>query len=104
MKQRTLLEVLFESEITVELILFLDEGAKKKEDFLAALNLNEETFFEQLVMLKDYYLINEDDKIYSLTIIGRLIVEKIISLLDILNKVEYIEKVNFNKCSMYISH
>jgi len=99
MKYKTLFEVLFESEITIELILFLNKRARKKEDFLVTFNLDEKSFFTQIEMLKEYYLINENDNLYSLTTIGGLIANKLLSVLDAASKAECIEEVDFNKCS-----
>jgi predicted transcriptional regulator len=92
MKQKLLLEVLLESEMAIDLLLFLKDGAKQMDTILTFFDTDEQVLLPQAGILKDYYLIiDAADNMYALTTIGKAIVDKMAPLLDILDKVEDIE-------------
>ncbi|WP_292462897.1 hypothetical protein [Methanolobus sp.] len=88
-KQRSLTKVLFESEMTMNSLLFLKEGPKTPEQFFAYFNTPEKELLSCLAELQEYHLIiKSDDEVYKLTIIGELLVDKMTSLLNMLDKIE----------------
>jgi len=88
-KQRSLTKVLFESEMTMNSLLFLKEGPKTPEQFFAYFNTQEKELIPCLAELQEYHLIiKSDDEVYELTIIGELLVDKMTSLLNMLDKIE----------------
>ena len=89
MKQKSLTKVLFGSETTMNSLLFLKDGPKTPEQFFAYFNMPEEELLPCLAELQEYYLIaGSDDEIYKLTILGELLVNKMTSLLNMLDKIE----------------
>ncbi len=89
MKQKSLTKVLFESETTMNSLLFLKDGPKTPEQFFAYFNMPEKELLTCLAELQEYYLIiGSDDEIYKLTILVELLVNKMASLLNVLDEVE----------------
>jgi len=92
-KQKNLNQLLFESEMTMNSLLFLKDSPRTLEQFIAYLNVTEKAVLSHLVELQDYYLINKNgDNTYNLSTIGNLIVDKMIPLLHIIDEIEEIWK------------
>jgi predicted transcriptional regulator len=88
-KQKSLTKVLFESETTMNSLLFLKDGPKTPEQFFAYFNTPEKELLSGLAELQEYYLIiKSDDEVYKLTIVGKLLVDKMTSLLNKLDEIE----------------
>lgn len=88
-KQKNLNQLLFESELTVNSLLFLKDSPRTIEQLFTYLNITEKTLLTHLVELQDYYLIKENgDKTYNLSTIGNIIVDKMTPLLHILDEIE----------------
>jgi predicted transcriptional regulator len=88
-KQKSLTKVLFESETTMNSLLFLKDGPKTPEQFFAYFNMPEKELLPCLAELQEYYLIiKSDDEVYKLTIVGKLLVDKMTSLLNKLDEIE----------------
>ena len=88
MKKETLLDVLFGSEMRLDLLLLLKEGPKKLGALLTALDRDEKTLISHLIILQDYYLIDDHSETYDLTAIGKIIVDILIPFLDRLDELK----------------
>lgn len=90
-KQKNLNQLLFESETTINSLLFLKDSPRTLEQMSEHLIITEKVVLSHLVELQDYYLIkNNGDNTYSLSTIGKLIVDKMIPLLHIIDEIERI--------------
>jgi len=75
--------------MTMNSLLFLKEGPKTPEQFFAYFNTPEKELIPCLAELQEYHLIiKSDNEVYKLTIIGELLVDKMASLLNMLDKIE----------------
>ncbi|WP_135389895.1 hypothetical protein [Methanolobus halotolerans] len=88
MKNKSLMEVLFESEVRTESLILLKEKSKDMRTLSTQLGVQEQTLSPHLKLLQDYHLIGNHSDTYELTTIGMLLVEKFASLIDILDKAE----------------
>ncbi|WP_406657312.1 winged helix-turn-helix domain-containing protein [Methanolobus sp. ZRKC2] len=82
MKKR-LLDVLFKSEKRKEVLLLLNDGAQEIEFLLQSLETTRQALLPQMRILEDHHLVTQSGDTFELTVIGKLTVEKMIPLLDI---------------------
>jgi hypothetical protein len=88
-KQKPLLEVLFESETTMNSLLFLKNSPRTLEEILTFLNIAEKELLLHIVELENYYIIAKNsDNMYGLTTIGKLLVNNMEPLLNVLSEIE----------------
>ncbi|TGC09436.1 hypothetical protein [Methanolobus halotolerans] len=85
------MEVLFESEVRTESLILLKEENKDLSTLRTQLGVQAQTLSPHLKLLKDYHLIRSHSDTYELTTIGRLLAEKLVSLIDALDKAESME-------------
>lgn len=88
MKKETLLDVLFESEMRLNLLLLLKEEPKKLGALLTALDREEKKLISHIIILQDYYLIDDHSETYELTTIGKIIVDRLTPFLDRLDELK----------------
>ncbi|WP_370574239.1 helix-turn-helix transcriptional regulator [Methanomethylovorans sp.] len=78
-----MLDVIFMSEKRKNTLLLLHDGAKEMEYLLKALDTTRQALLPQIKVLEEHYLISHQRDAYELTIIGKLIVDEMVPLLDI---------------------
>jgi predicted transcriptional regulator len=88
LKKETLLDVLFESEMRLNLLLLLKEEPKKLGALLTALDREEKKLISHIIILQDYYLIDDHSETYELTTIGKIIVDRLTPFLDRLDELK----------------
>jgi len=79
--KKPLLDVIFASEKRKGVLLLLQDGAKEMEFLLQSLNTTRQALLPQIKVLEEHHLLSHYEDTYELTIIGKLIVEKMIPLL-----------------------
>jgi predicted transcriptional regulator len=82
--KKTLLDVIFASDKRKRTLLLLQDGPKEIEFFLSSLNTTRQALLPQIRILENHYLIRHSHDVYELTTIGKLIVDEMIPLLDII--------------------
>ena len=93
MKHKPLLEVLFESETTMNSLLFLKDSPRTLEEILTFLNIAKKELLHHIVELEDYYIITKNsDNMYEPTTIGKLIIDVTTPLLNVLSEIERMGK------------
>ncbi|MDV0447364.1 hypothetical protein MsAg5_12500 [Methanosarcinaceae archaeon Ag5] len=80
-----LIGTLFLSEKRKNVLIFLLSGPKDIEDIKIALNVNTSALMTQMKILMDQGLIVYADNLYSLTVMGGVIVQKMLPLLNMLD-------------------
>ncbi|MDW7731978.1 MAG: hypothetical protein SCH66_06075 [Methanolobus sp.] len=88
MKKESLLDVLIESELRLDLLLSLREGAKEVGILITALGVDEHSLLPHINILHDYHLITICSERYELTSMGEILLDQVISLLSQLEKVK----------------
>ena len=78
----SLLTVLLSSEKRTDLLLILKEKPMTIEEINIQLETNSVTILPQLKKLKEYGLVIQEDRMYSLSLLGRIIVSKVESLVQ----------------------
>jgi len=85
--------VLFESETTMNSLLFLKDSPRTLEEILTFLNIAEKELLLHIVELENYYIITKNsDNMYGLTTIGKLLVGNMAPLLNVLSEIESMGK------------
>ena len=80
--KKALLEVLFKSEKRKDILLFLKEGGKEMETILESLGTKRQALLPQIRILEDHFLVKRSGDVYELTIVGKMIVEEMVPLID----------------------
>lgn len=80
--KKPLLDVIFASEKRKGVLLLLQNGPKQMEDILTSLDTTRQSLLPQMRILEDHHLISHFDDSYDLTKIGKLVAERIPSLVD----------------------
>jgi predicted transcriptional regulator len=83
-----LITVLLSSEKRTELLLLLKEKPRTIEEINNELDMNSVTVLPQLKRLKENGLVIQEDRIYDLSLIGRIIVRKMESLVKAFRQLE----------------
>ncbi|WMW22008.1 DUF1724 domain-containing protein [Methanolobus mangrovi] len=81
---KALLNVLFTSEKRKKVLLLLKDGPMEMDTLLKSLETTRQALLPQVKILKDNHLICDHEDTYGLTIIGKLIIDEMTSLLDII--------------------
>lgn len=90
---KTLIELLFMSQKRKDLLLLLKDGGRTIEEIVDILNVTPTGMLPQIKKLKDEFLVVQDDRVYRLTHLAEILVEKMKPLLDTLEVIE--ENKNF---------
>ncbi|WP_319507304.1 winged helix-turn-helix domain-containing protein [uncultured Methanolobus sp.] len=80
--KRQLLDVIFTSEKRKNTLLSLKDGPKEINFLLKSLDTTRHSLLPQIRVLEDSHLVDHKNDIYKLTTIGKLIVERMIPLLN----------------------
>ncbi|WP_321420817.1 winged helix-turn-helix domain-containing protein [uncultured Methanomethylovorans sp.] len=83
-----LLDVLFNSEKRMNIILLLRDGPQEMDFILSCLSTSRQALLPQMKILKNQKLLYQLDDVYGLTSIGKLIADKMKPLLDLINTVD----------------
>jgi len=83
--KKSLLDVLFMSDKRKAVLLLLQNGPKEMKSLLKALDTKRPALLPQIKMLEDIHLIVHYNGIYELTTLGKIVVDKMIPLLDTLD-------------------
>jgi predicted transcriptional regulator len=86
--KKTLIDVIFMSEKRKNALLLLQDGAKEMEDLLTSLKTNRQSLLPQIRVLEEHYLVTHYKDAYELTTIGKLIIDKIVPLVSIIQVLE----------------
>lgn len=84
--QLELLELIFLSDKRKQLLLFLKDGPKSMDEIKGALEVTSTAILPQIKKLKEKSLIVQEDKNYRLSLIGKVLVEKmqpLVSMIDV---------------------
>jgi predicted transcriptional regulator len=81
--KKPLLDVVFMSEKRKEVLLLLRDEAKEMEFLLKSLNTTRQALLPQIRILEEHHLVSHDRDIYELTTIGKLVVDEMVPLLNI---------------------
>lgn len=84
----SLITVLLSSEKRTDLLLFLKEKPRTIEEINSELNTSSVTILPQLKRLKESGLVIQEDKVYSLSLLGKILVRRIESLVKAFNLLE----------------
>jgi len=79
--KQSLIDVMLASEKRKEVLLLLKDGPQDIDYLLKSLDTNRQALLPQLKVLDNHYLIAHQRNTYELTLIGKLIVKKLIPLL-----------------------
>ncbi|MCG8514488.1 MAG: hypothetical protein MI740_10120, partial [Halanaerobiales bacterium] len=83
--KKSLVDVVFASEKRKNMLLLLHDGPKEMDFILESLEVRRQALLPQIKILEDYHLLSRVHDTYKLTVIGRLVVDKIKPLQDIIN-------------------
>ena len=83
-----LIDLLFMSQKRKDLLLLLRYGGKTLEEIVDILNVTPTGMLPQIKKLKEEFLVLQDDRVYRLTPLAEVLVEKMQPLLDILEVIE----------------
>ena len=86
--KKQLLNVVFASDKRKNVLLFLKGGPQKMSPLLELLDATRSSLLPQMKILEDYHMIIHYGDTYELTTIGKLLIDKMIPLLD---KVEFFD-------------
>jgi predicted transcriptional regulator len=86
--KKPLLDVTFTSEKRKEVLLLLQDGPKEMKDILQSLNTSRQALLPQMKILKEHHLVNQVNDSYELTNIGKLVVNKMVPLVSIVEVFE----------------
>jgi predicted transcriptional regulator len=84
----SLITVLLSSEKRTELLLLLKDKPRTIEEINNELNTNSVAILPQLKKLKENGLVIQEDRIYDLSLLGRIIVRKMESLVKTFRQLE----------------
>jgi Predicted transcriptional regulator len=88
MMRSTLITILLSSEKRTDLLLLLKEKPRTIEEINNELDTNSVSILPQLKKLKENGLVIQQDKIYELSLLGKIIVRKMESLVKAFRKLE----------------
>lgn len=88
MMRSPLITILLSSEKRTELLLFLVERPRTIEEINNELDTNSVAILPQLKKLKENGLVIQQDKIYDLSLLGKIIVRKMESLVKAFRQLE----------------
>ncbi len=71
-----LIELIFLSDKRKQLLLFLRSGPKSMDEITEALQVTSTSILPQIKKLKDMFLVTQEEKTYALSLIGKVLVEK----------------------------
>jgi predicted transcriptional regulator len=77
-----LIELIFLSDKRKQLLLFLRSGPKGMDEITEALQVTSTSILPQIKKLKDMSLVTQEEKSYSLSLIGKILVEKMQPLVN----------------------
>jgi predicted transcriptional regulator len=80
--KKALLDVIFASKKRKQALLLLKDGAREMEDLLKSLDTSRQALLPQMRILEKHSLVNHSKDSYELTVIGKLIVDEMIPLLN----------------------
>lgn len=86
--QLELLELIFLSDKRKQLLLFLKDGPKNMDEIKEALDVTSTAILPQIKKLKEKSLVVQEDKNYKLSLIGKVLVEKMQPLVSIIEVFE----------------
>jgi predicted transcriptional regulator len=86
--QLELLELIFLSDKRKQLLLFLKDGPKNIDEIKETLDVTSTAILPQIKKLKEKSLVVQEDKNYNLSLIGKVLVEKIQPLVSIIEVFE----------------
>lgn len=86
--QLELLELIFLSDKRKQLLLFLRDGPKNMDEIKEALDVTSTAILPQIKKLKEKSLVVQEDKNYKLSLIGKVLVEKMQPLVNIVDVFE----------------
>lgn len=86
--QLELLELIFLSDKRKQLLLFLKDGPKNMDEIKGALEVTSTAILPQIKKLKEKSLVVQEDKTYNLSLIGKVLVEKMQPLVSIIDVFE----------------
>jgi len=86
--KKPLLEVLFMSEKRKGVLLLLQDGEKEMKFLLSTLNTTRQALLPQIRILEEHYLVSHSKDSYELTMIGKLIVDNMASVLNIVEALD----------------
>ena len=86
--ESSLIDTIFLSEKRKNLLLLLLDGPKSSDEIKEALDVSWRAMIPQIKKLKENDLVIQENKIYSLSSVGKLVVENMRPLLDTLKVVE----------------
>jgi len=82
--KRALQDVVFASEKRKNILMILQEGSQNIEKLLTLLDTSRQSLLPQIKILKEHHLIDQDDDIYELTTIGKLVVDETSSAIELM--------------------
>ena len=85
LRKLELIELIFLSDKRKQLLLFLKSGPKNMDEITEALQAASTSILPQIKKLKDMSLVVQVDKIYTLSPIGKVLVEKMQPLISTRN-------------------
>lgn len=88
MMRSTLITILLSSEKRTDLLLLLKEKPRTIEEINNELDTNSVSILPQLKKLKENGLVIQQDKIYELSLLGKIIVRKMESLVKAFRQLE----------------
>ncbi|AKB12312.1 Transcriptional regulator, ArsR family [Methanosarcina thermophila TM-1] len=88
MMRSSLITVLLSSEKRTNLLLLLKEKPRTIEEINSELGTNSVVILPQLKKLKENGLVIHEDKVYELSLLGRVIVQKMESLVTAFRQLE----------------
>jgi predicted transcriptional regulator len=86
--RKPLLDVIVASEKRKNTLLLLQDGPKAMEFFLNSLKTTRQALLPQIRILEDHYLITHSYDVYELTTIGKMIVDEMAPLLNIVETLD----------------
>lgn len=86
--QLELLELIFLSDKRKQLLLFLKDGPKNMDEIKETLDVTSTAILPQIKKLKEKSLVVQEDKNYKLSLIGKVLVEKMQPLVSIIEVFE----------------
>jgi predicted transcriptional regulator len=88
MMRSSLITILMSSEKRTDLLLLLKDRPRNIEDINNELGTNSVAILPQLKKLKENGLVIQEDRVYDLSLLGRIIVRKLESLVKALRQLE----------------
>lgn len=79
---KQMIDVIFSSEKRKSILLMLQDGPEEMDFFLKSLDTTRQSLLPQIRVLEDHHLVFHYDDTYELTTIGKLIVDKMIPLVE----------------------